>query len=53
MFPVLDRINAFPTMIVLDKNDQIKLVHTGFDGPATSRYESFSSQFRTLITSLQ
>ncbi|MEY4203908.1 MAG: hypothetical protein RL013_1611 [Bacteroidota bacterium] len=53
MFPVLDRINAFPTMIVLDKNDQIRLVHTGFDGPATSRYESFSSQFRTLITSLQ
>ncbi len=53
MFPVLDRINAFPTMIVLDKNDQIRLVHTGFDGPATSRYESFCSEFKSLITSLR
>ena len=53
MFPVLDQINAFPTMIVLDRNDQIRLVHTGFDGPATSRYESFRNEFKALITSLR
>jgi thiol-disulfide isomerase/thioredoxin len=53
MFPVLDQVNAFPTMIVLDKNDQIRLVHTGFDGPATSRYASFKNQFKALVTSLQ
>jgi len=48
-FPALDKVMAFPTMIILDKNDNVVQVHTGFDGPATSRYEAFKSEFSDMI----
>jgi thiol-disulfide isomerase/thioredoxin len=34
VFPMLDGIKAWPTMVVLDRQGQISKVHTGFDGPA-------------------
>lgn len=52
-FPALDKVMAFPTMIVLDKNNQVRRVHTGFDGPATSRYEAFKKEFKSLIESMK
>lgn len=48
-FPALDRIMAFPTMMVLDKNNRVIKIHTGFDGPATSRYEGFKKDFSASI----
>jgi thiol-disulfide isomerase/thioredoxin len=51
-FPVLDKVMAFPTMMILDKNNQIVQVHTGFDGPATSRYEGFKQEFQKKIAEL-
>lgn len=48
-FPALDKVMAFPTMIILDKNDQVVQVHTGFDGPATSRHEAFKAEFSEII----
>ncbi len=48
-FPALDKVMAFPTMIILDKNDKVVQVHTGFDGPATSRYQAFKSEFSETI----
>ena len=52
-FPALNQVMAFPTMIVIDKNDQVKLVHTGFDGPATSKYADFKKEFSRLIQELR
>ncbi|MBL7828175.1 MAG: TlpA family protein disulfide reductase [Saprospiraceae bacterium] len=52
-FKALDHVMAFPTMIILDKKNQVRKIHTGFDGPATSRYESFRQDFKSLIQSLQ
>jgi hypothetical protein len=40
---------AFPTLIILDKNDQVVNIHTGFDGPATSQYAAFKTQFTQSI----
>jgi thiol-disulfide isomerase/thioredoxin len=51
-FPALDKVMAFPTMMVLDKQNQVRRVHTGFDGPATSRYASFKADFKKLIQEL-
>jgi thiol-disulfide isomerase/thioredoxin len=45
VFPALNKVMAFPTMIVVDKNNIVRHVHTGFDGPATSRYAAFEQQF--------
>jgi len=53
VFPALDKVMAFPTMIVLDRENRVRRVHTGFDGPATSRYESFKQEFAALIESLR
>ena len=53
IFPALDTIIAFPTMVVLDKHNEVRRVHTGFDGPATSRYEAFRKDFDELIESLR
>jgi thiol-disulfide isomerase/thioredoxin len=50
--PFIDSLMAFPTMVFLDKSNVIKVIHTGFDGPATSKYESFKKEFDEIITSL-
>jgi thiol-disulfide isomerase/thioredoxin len=52
LFPALDRIIAFPTMVILDKNNRIRHVHTGFDGPATSKHTEFKNKFKALIKGL-
>lgn len=52
-FPALEKVAAFPTMIILDKQNKIRQVHTGFDGPATSRYAAFKKDFTVLIQTLK
>lgn len=52
-FPALERVLAFPTLMVIDKKGQVKLVHTGFDGPATSKYADFKQEFTRLIQALR
>ncbi|MEY3249372.1 MAG: hypothetical protein RL742_1415, partial [Bacteroidota bacterium] len=51
-FPALNRVMAFPTMIILDKQGRVQKIHTGFDGPATSRYARFTKDFEQLMTQL-
>jgi thiol-disulfide isomerase/thioredoxin len=52
-FPALDKVMAFPTMIILDKQNRVRQVHTGFDGPATSRYAAFKAEFTKLINEMR
>lgn len=33
--PMLNRVFAFPTTIILDRKGQVRRVHSGFNGPAT------------------
>lgn len=51
-FPALSQVMAFPTMLILDKKGQIRRVHTGFDGPATSKYADFKQHFTSLMGEL-
>ncbi len=51
--PMLDDFMAFPTLIVVDKKDQVRQIHTGFDGPATSRFAAFRTEFDSLIQKLK
>jgi len=53
IFPALNKVMAFPTMIILDKNNQVHQIHTGFDGPATSKYETFAKSFDQMINNLK
>jgi len=52
IFPSLNKVMAFPTMIILDKQNRVRRIHTGFDGPATSKYAEFQKEFGTLIEEL-
>lgn len=49
LLPALDTIIAFPTLVVIDKKGQVRRIHTGFSGPATSEYEPFCREFESFI----
>lgn len=44
-FPNLNKIISYPTLLFLDKNNHIRHVHTGFNGPATSKFDEFKDEF--------
>lgn len=50
--PFISGIKAYPTMVFLDRNNQIVSVHTGFSGPATNEYEAFKKDFALQIEKL-
>jgi thiol-disulfide isomerase/thioredoxin len=50
--PQLDKILAYPTMIILDENNNIVKIHTGFSGPATPDFKLFEKEFHEMITSI-
>lgn len=51
--PVLDRVRSYPTTIFMDRNNQIRAIHTGFSGPATgSDYEQLQQKFESIIEEL-
>jgi hypothetical protein len=47
------RQTAFPTMLILDENNRVVKIHTGFNGPATSQYEIFKRDFEESIDKVQ
>jgi thiol-disulfide isomerase/thioredoxin len=38
VFPQLEKVMAFPTMIMLNSKGEVLHIHTGFNGPATGAY---------------
>lgn len=44
--PMLNKVMGFPTMILLDREHQVRSIHTGFNGPATGKlYLEFRDAF--------
>ena len=50
--PFLSEVFAYPIMVFVDKNNKIRRVHTGFDGPATSKYADFKKEFDEFLKKL-
>ena len=50
--PMLNAVISYPTMIFIDKNDKVRKIHTGFEGPATSQYETFKQEFDIFVKKL-
>ncbi len=46
---MLNKLIAYPTMIFLDEQNNVQKIHTGFNGPATSEYESFQTEFHSFM----
>ncbi len=53
LFPMLNHVMSFPTMIVIDQSGKVVKVHTGFNGPATgSHYIDFKKDLTDLLSDL-
>ena len=51
--PMLNKVIAFPTLIVQDKKGNVRKIHTGFSGPGTGEnYKEFVAEFEKLINDL-
>ena len=55
LFPMLNEVISFPTVVFIDKKGEIRKIHTGFNGPGTGSYytefvESTNAFVKTLIT---
>lgn len=51
--PMLNRVLAYPTMIILDAQNNVRRIHTGFSGPATSEYAQFQRDFDAFMDRLR
>ncbi len=48
--PALNHVLSFPTTIFIDRNGNVRKIHTGFSGPGTGEhFEQFKHEFYTLI----
>ena len=53
LFPQLNNIISFPTLIFIDKKGEIRKIHTGFSGPGTGDYyTTFVSETDAFIATL-
>lgn len=51
--PFLNKVMAFPTTIILDKQHKVHTIYTGFSGPATGKaYEEYTQKTEKLISEL-
>ena len=51
--PFLDRVRAYPTMIMIGRDGTVRDIHTGFNGPGTGKYfEEFKAEFTRKIDAL-
>ncbi len=50
--PMLNHILSYPTLIIVDKNNKVRKIHTGFEGPATKEYQGFKENFSRTIEQL-
>ncbi len=50
--PMLNHIMSFPTTIFLNKNNEVVKIHTGFNGPATSKYKDFVKEFESTVNEI-
>ncbi len=51
--PQLEKINAFPTLLFVDKKGRVRTIHSGFTGPGTGvHYEHFKIDFYKIVGDL-
>lgn len=52
LIPQIDGIKAYPTLLLVDSNDRIVKVYSGFYGPATKEHEAFIKELTSAIDEL-
>ncbi len=49
LIPQIEGIKAYPTLLLVDKNDRLVKVYSGFYGPATKEHAAFIKELSTTI----
>ena len=49
----LNEVISYPTLIFLNRQQEVVRVHTGFNGPATSKYNDFKVSFEETIKQIK
>ncbi len=53
VLPQLNHVLAYPTTIFIDRNGEVRRIHTGFTGPGTGdHYRKLTAEFESLVTEL-
>jgi hypothetical protein len=53
LFPMLSDIISYPTLIFIDKSQNIQQIYTGFYGPGTGEYyDDFMNDTRQLLADM-
>ncbi|MCP9237190.1 TlpA disulfide reductase family protein [Lewinella sp. JB7] len=50
--PMLNKVISYPTMLFVNRDNRVRRIHTGFNGPATSKYASFKKSFDRSVREL-
>ncbi|MBB4077427.1 thiol-disulfide isomerase/thioredoxin [Lewinella aquimaris] len=50
--PMLNKVISYPTLLFVDRDNRVRRIHTGFNGPATSKYAEFTESFDRTIKEL-
>jgi len=50
--PMLNHVLSYPTLIFIDKQNRVRRINTGFNGPATSMYTTFETEFDAFLKTL-
>jgi len=50
--PMLTKILSFPTTIFIGRDGSVRKIHTGFSGPATSKYKAYVQELETFVDAL-
>ncbi len=50
--PMLSQVISYPTLLFVDRQNRVRRIHTGFNGPATSKYEEFVISFEKTVNEL-
>jgi len=52
VLPMLNKVISYPTLLYVNRQNEVVKIHTGFSGPATSKYEGFVADFEETIADL-
>ena len=50
--PMLNKVISYPTLLFVDRDNRVQRIHTGFNGPATSKYAEFVDSFDRSVREL-
>ena len=50
---MLNKFNAYPTLLIIDKNKKVRKIYPSFNGPATGKkFTNFKEDFNKVVNQL-